>query len=986
MSSWRRYRAWHAVLLGLAGLVVLGVGISHQFPALTHGPKTSVELLESLLRAPRDSAENAVRDLRRYTEWTGLELFVRSCDLPADCEERLLAMVRGDRFRDVTVPFVYSLYELYGGPSRQKSELADLSYAELDADQESPAGGLGLSGLARGAGQVRRHVRAALLLFDALFLQVKPEAHGQSLPFRERYSEESYERIKALVREVAAEHLPANVDAASEDQARQPAGPLGKVLEDDERLTAFVEVLSDYIRQQSDGWLESFVQRQRRRDARRAWLERCLNENRLYEIADAARLRADRKLAVQIVVDGLQGKLLEGLADLSAGRRESAAARYVVQLVQQHQSETMQPQRYGSQLPPPLGRDLVELAEHAADRPDYLVNANRFLFGPRSAAVKVHVATVESPTISVRNLQVVETGHTVAGPFGTGVPNFSYVDRASGRGWYFWGGDVAHLGRIVGNREDEIPGSQRREGPGARTLFERLAGYNAVSHMASVDTGALEKVPAELGLVLGDVQRNYTEKLLLVRLRRRAEVERELDRRRHWLAAHRHLSDSFLGSLIFQALDLRTFHDYARWVADHEDEGLPDFLLWYDPWPDHFAHPFGPFSDEIVGRHGEFDRFDFYLGKVIDVYQSVPRGPGNSTCFDRTLFGLVSDHGMVYTPRLVATDKLLLDGLREAGLQIRAHKLSVDEGELPVVRSRRQTVSMRPFDVIIGSTAGGSYVLDLFSWEGLQGDEAAWRRHPDYHQLRRHRLLSGQTIDWIAELSNRLRDVVDMAVVREYGPSLAQRWPAGVESVVRLIAPDRGDARIWRVRAEDGAIRYRYEVLGPRDPLDLVGSVRDWLLPPGGPTVAQVQEILREFLAAPEGRSDDEWRHVLSCTLRLDAIRQLSQLYDSDRAGTVNVFPVQHVGVNSAVPGRHAGATFEEHNGIQIYFGAGLQSGALQTARNGSLPVTLYHWLAGEAAYRHPDPQSGLAPADQFGYPSLLPESVFDSIRSAADR
>ena len=72
------------------------------------------------------------------------------------------------------------------------------------------------------------------------------------------------------------------------------------------------------------------------------------------------------------------------------------------------------------------------------------------------------MATVDTPSISVRNLPIVTTGCAVAGPFGTGVPNFSYLDRQSGRGWYFWGSDVLYLRDIVGNREDRIPRGRKR--------------------------------------------------------------------------------------------------------------------------------------------------------------------------------------------------------------------------------------------------------------------------------------------------------------------------------------------------------------------------------------------------------------------------------------------------------------------------------------------------------------------------------------------
>ncbi len=587
------------------------------------------------------------------------------------------------------------------------------------------------------------------------------------------------------------------------------------------------------------------------------------------------------------------------------------------------------------------------------------------------------MATVDTPTISVRNLPIIYSGHRVAGPFGTGIPNFSYLDRDTGRGWYFWGSDVLHFARIFGNREDEIPGSRKRPATaGARTPFERLWRYNTVSAMASIDTGALERISAEVGLAVGELKRDYIEQVLLLRMRRRAEMEQELNERRQWLADHRDVNHTFLAELVFSPITLKTFRDHARFIAEHEDEGLPDYLLWYNPWPDHFAHGKGPYSDEIIGYRGEYDRLDFFLGKLLSVYESVPTIDGAATYADRTLWSVVSDHGLVYTPRLVSTDALLFDAMRRDGIEVKYHKLTHDEGGLPAIHGRRHVQATRPFDAIVGSTAGGSYIIDLFDPQGLQGDEAAWRRHPDYHALRKHRLLSGQEVDWIELLKRHLHDTMDLALMRENGPAAGERWPDDVEAVVRVVTPARGEARIWRLRRSgaDGQPRtmYRYEILGEHDPLDLVGSVREYLIPPDGPAADEIRQSLKRAIASTEGCSDTVWRELTSYTLRPDCVYQYSHLYDTDRAGTINVFPAAQVGMNSAVPGRHAGEMFPEKNGTQLYRGAGLQRGRMQTARNGSVPVTLYHWLVGDQVFRGPEAGFDVPPVQQFGYESLL--------------
>lgn len=978
MKVGRSSRFVWILVAGTVLFVVLGVWITHQFPSLTASPKTSVELLQDLFKFPVRMVENPISHIMNYVNKEGVVLFVRSSDLPADVEGRLVDMVNGERFRRVTVPFVYYLYYLYGAPrTSEEKMLVDLGYNESAEAEREVAGPGGLSKLVRRSRSVRKHVATALMLFDALFLRTRPETGDKD--------------IKAILHEMGNEMFSKLDDALTREvEENEYVNALKEMLRDDQRLTEFVEFFTDLIRELSDSWLRSFVRRERRKELRLAWMQEQIARNRYYEIADYARTRAERKLIFHLVVDGLQGKLLEGLVQLSSGDREGTAARYVVELVRLHQAPRMDPSRHKPKMPPGLGKDILELVEKTPKRPTYLENFKKYVFSPDAQSVIVNVATADTPTISLRNLPIIYSGHKVAGPFGTGLPNFSYLDRRTERGWYFWGSDVLYMRKIFGNNEQHIPrGQKRSEGPGARTLFERLWRYNTVSCMATVDTGALEKISSEAGMAVGELKRNFIEKVIVLRFRQRAEMERELNKRRRWLMEHRNLSRSFLASLLLSPVELKTFHDFARFLAEHEDEGLPDYVLWYNPWPDHFAHYEGPYSDAIIGYRGEYDRLDFYLGKMIEIYQSVKIDDGRSNYADRTLFGVVSDHGLVYTPQVISMDELLFEDMRRDGIHITYQKLTHDEGGLPAIHGRNEIRPTRPYDAVVGSTAGGSYIIDLFTIRGLLGDDATWERHPDYHQLRHHQLLSGQGIDWIEQLKRRLKDTMDLALIREYGPSPGRVWPPEVESVVRIITPDRGEARILRIRKmnPEGRIRqaylYRYEVLGQQDPMRLLEAIRAYLIPAGGPSKEEVRNSLSRCIESRHGCDDQQWHRLLSYTLRSDVIFQFSHLYDSDRAGTINIFPLRHIGLNSSVPGRHAGEAFGEKNGTQLYWGAGLQRSLIQTARNGSLAVTLYHWLAGDEVFYAPDHQFGVPPADQFGYRSLLDEPAFAPLRKA---
>ena len=117
MKSTRSKRLKRLLLfisISVVTLVVLGVAVSHQFPALTNGPKSSAEIMEILFKAPIRTVTAPSQYVLEHVERGAVELFIRSCDLPSDTEARLLAMLHSERFKEVTVPFIFYLYELYG--------------------------------------------------------------------------------------------------------------------------------------------------------------------------------------------------------------------------------------------------------------------------------------------------------------------------------------------------------------------------------------------------------------------------------------------------------------------------------------------------------------------------------------------------------------------------------------------------------------------------------------------------------------------------------------------------------------------------------------------------------------------------------------------------------------------------------------------------------------------------------------------------------
>ena len=185
--------------------------------------------------------------------------------------------------------------------------------------------------------------------------------------------------------------------------------------------------------------------------------------------------------------------------------------------------------------------------------------------------------------------------------------------------------------------------------------------------------------------------------------------------------------------------------------------------------------------------------------------------------------------------------------------------------------------------------------------------------------------------------------------------------------VVRVIGP-RGGERVdaW-IQRRGERIFYRY--LG----VDLLDTGR--LTPYEALSLAQRQQhrTLRELCVEAAVEEDDstwcsevEWRLLTSFTSRPDSVVALAHLYDTDRAGTVNLFPAEGIGYNTKVPGRHAGESLHEKNAFVGAWGAPLvprqSAPRVRTAVNGSMPILVYEYLTGAAVTPG---QNG------WGYPSL---------------
>lgn len=873
-----------------------------------------------------------------------LESFVTELELPEPLRERLLARIRAEDFVDELVPFLLFVREMYQAPEGQSAETFDdhlrASFQPADAipgiehsmfqwktpDKPEDEG-------ASVPGMSPDLVRQLLGFYDVLYLQDPSEGDGlgEGLTCESRADQAALEEAT----EEAAPSVRGLLDSLSDQLGEQAdmAAALRGILEDESRLDAATAALIRFIDQTVCRNYRFFAARAFRAQQLEGWMIRELEEPKggaLWEYLDRAQNR--RRYGAVIVVDGLQGRLMEALA-----RGESADPFVQAIAAEQIRAGGTAPRATSLASPGPQDTVFLEaLTQNGFSHRHYLPFFKERLSDPQTHWLPVGIST--TPTISVRNIPIALTGAAVAGPGGTGLPNFHFVDRTftrngeqRGRAYYFYGSDAVEL----------VPLTERA---GMQTLVSRLPQLGSMSCTAQYDEGAHFGIDALLNLGLGEKLRDFGERLCAAELERRSQTERELQGLRGRLMDLE--ADLAEGPSWFRfwtwfsdRQETALAKNLIRDLAQLEQRTLPELLVAYNPWPDHFAHFEGPFADEILSPSGELNRLDYWLGRWQKAY-------ADAGVLDRTVFGLAGDHGLAPVFHLLNPEVEVFEALRKEGTNFEIVKISSDEGEGPKLTNPFDPPSMKGIDVVVASTAGGNYMLDLFADQG-----EGFERQPIASELRSLRPLASpdaEPIDLLQELSTRLADSLDYLVVRETQPTLE-----GGET--RLMGHRDGRLATGWIRREGNRLHYRFEGA------DLLDT--DRLSPYEDHT-----EEARENQAALQGRclgapldepeswcTTAEWRELSSYTTRPDAVVQLGHLYDSPLAGTVNLFPREGVGYNSVVPGRHAGESFHEKNAFVGVWGTPLQSRgtepALRSAVNGAVPMAIYDFLSeGETA------------------------------------
>jgi hypothetical protein len=858
-----------------------------------------------------------------------LPVYFDTLELEKSLKIRLIAHLNSTHFRSKIVPFLLHTKNLY----YNKKEHVDQGFKyhilnHFDKGSYTPGMEHGLFSLKEikpkkdeekkdnnsMQGKMKIFVSEFLTMYDLIFLSNKSSTS--------QFTDADIARLKKSFEKILV-HVEPMVEANQD--AKETVATISK---DETRKEIIALSVGQFLEQILSKHFQIFTERARREKAISAWLERKTNEfeeQKNSDIITFLQAYQNKKFAVHIIVDGLQGHLIQALT----GNNDI----FLKKILKEHElQKTYQPKNEKATV---LAKQQITFLPHLVKNGPlnhgfYLPFFTELFKNHGNLWAIQGIST--TPTISVRNLPMVMSGVDVVGQEGTGLPNFHYIDRQGSdqkikqeRAYYFFGNDALLLPTITENN-------------GMQTMFTRLKkqGIQGIACHTNYDKDAIQTFDGLLNLGLGEKVRDFGEINCLAEISKRAQAENEI----------RSIATELTKQLNELKKDwgFKLFNKFTSWknkneiktltkrLSELEPKGLPSYIQIYNPWPDHFAHFYGPHSDAILSPTGEINRLDYWLFQLEGIFYQ-------QKLYKNTLFGMAGDHGLspIYyalNPELTVLHRFS----EEKKIPLKIKKISSDEGEGPKLNHPIKPESMRGYDVVIASTAGGNYMMDFFI-----NQTNRWAEQPLYEDLVNYQTLSGHTINVPEILMQYLPETLDYLVLRN---KTSNRQQADIS----LMAMRGG--RAFRERLVRIADRAFLQV----SQADLLGLHR--LTPYRKVEAIELkkhQELKDKCLTQANFEDSktwcdqNQWRELFLSLERPDAVNQLGHLYDSDKAGTINLFPKFGIGYNTKVPGRHAGESFHEKDAMVAFWGGRANTYTeINSAVNGQVAPTLYEFLTGK--------------------------------------
>ncbi|MCL6416832.1 alkaline phosphatase family protein [Aestuariirhabdus sp. Z084] len=964
-------------LLPFAGTASSDIGST---PVVGAAYNTSKILKEQIFGGVEATVSTG-RDVALFTiAGMSLDAYILTLPLEADVKARVISRLSNPVYSIQLGHFLYLFYDQYGGldgedrfrqyllqtyttEQLQQWEHSLFSLADPVADDAEAADGAEQSMLNS------QFIAALVTVYDVLFNNDE-WLLGRKLPEQYSYLSRSPEdlaliaKIQTIVLDVMsryAEGLDADeMKTALEgivQEGQNPGSP-----EVNSKAQAITITLIDFVRLNVLKAYRQFARKEARTEAFGQWMQNTFDDNP-QSLIHFLEQQSSKRFAVQITVDGLQQGLMAALADEQKSPLLSAV------YDRARNKEAYRPDNETVASPEHVPKHdfllkLIEDKQSAMDDPAYLPFFKTLYQQSSKGIARFGVSS--TPTISVRNLPIIKTGATVAGNGGTGIPNFHFVDRDKDRAYYFFGNDALQLDRLAASR-------------GMQTMFDRLDYLKTLNCNAQYDWNALTAYDGLVNLGLGEAVRDFGESRCMREIQRRAEVEPRVQQARQQLIEDiQAFQEISAWSPLTRWTKKKTIEDAIQQLAALDTQGMPDYVLVYNPWPDHFAHFKGAFSDEIIAPTGELNRLDYWISELTQAYK-------NAGIYDNTLWGMAGDHGLAPVYFALNPEKQALDYLeKDYDVDLDIRKISSDEGEGFKITNALNPPSFKGADVVVASTAGGNFMMDFFN------SGRGWKVQPLYSEMIDYDLPSNkqgvvQSVDMVEELSSRLKESLDYLVLRESDCSIER-------CTLRLVGHRDGQRVDEIIQREGDRVLYAQST---QDPM-FIRPLNSWQVAQAGtllelqqanpfaaPLTAQEsfekEDLLQRCLQQPvldqpdSWCSEAQWRQLTRLTPRPDSVNQLAHLYDESRAGTINLFPGEGIGFNTIVPGRHAGEHYLEKDAFVGFWGKPSQAvEQMESVDNGSLAPTLYEFLTGERV---------VVGEAGWGYPSLLPQLLLDETR-----
>ncbi|PME53416.1 alkaline phosphatase family protein, partial [Vibrio lentus] len=881
MSLYFRARCYTILVSSLSLAVISAPSIADiSTTPVIGGVFSSSEVLKNQVLSSLSYSATLTRDAALFTiGGVTLDAYILALPLDAKTKARVIAQLSNPTYSIPLGYFLYSYYDRYSGLGSEDVFKGYLSTVYDDealkgfehslyyvgdepvSEYKEPDTSTEATGHHEGIRIDEHFIANMVVIYDALF-EIGVWQDMDNLPEHYTYLTNSPEdlAIIAQIQPIIVELIDkaaTGMDEGDMKSAMLAIAEDGKPENADKpnnKAQALTITLIDFVRLNLLKAYRQFVFKEEREEALDEWMQQAFSDqpDALIQFLES---QQHKRFAVQVTVDGLQQGLIEGLVDDNAP--------FISVAYQNHKNRTQYKPQLEKVIEPEHQqqvRFMEVLSEQTYRDPNYLPFFKKLYQENRNNISRVGISS--TPTISVRNLPIIKTGAKVSGQGGTGIPNFHFVDREIDRAYYFFGNDALQLDVLMADNK-------------VQTMFDRLDYLKTLNCNAQYDWNAHTTYDGLVNLGLGESLRDYGEKRCVKELQERSEVEVTLRDKRVALIEDIEAYQTISGFDFFTKYSKKVQVKQAiTQLAELDGKGMPDYTLVYNPWPDHFAHFTGPFSDEILMPTGELNRLDYWIRQIEATYRSAG-------VYDKTLWGMAGDHGLTPVFYALNPEKQVFEGLQaELDYPIVVKKISSDEGEGPKITNALSYPSSKDIDVVVASTAGGNFMMDFFN------SKQGWTVQPVYQELVQWKpiaALNDDSINVIDEIAKRLPESLDYMVVREA--------PCDERSCSVRVIGTRDLKRVDELITRYGDKLFYESLMGNQAPILLnTQTLNPYLALPSIADFSAYSKLVDKCINRSVKEDDStwcsrsEWTDLTHLTPRPDSVNQLANIYleDSD--------------------------------------------------------------------------------------------------------